>query len=66
LDDRKDIWFMKSPISVMHGSFLLEQVEEDCRKRLLKDSNTTLVNAEIIVTEIIVTVARIAPRYCVK
>jgi len=57
---------MKSPISVMHGSFLLEQVEEDCRKRLLKDSNTTLVNAEIIVTEIIVTVARIAPRYCVK
>jgi len=29
LDDRKDIWFIKSPISVMHGSFLLEQVEED-------------------------------------
>jgi len=64
LDDRKDIWFMKSPISVMHGSFLLEQVTGGgglCRKRLLKDSNITLVNAEIIVT-----VTGIAPQYCVK
>jgi len=29
LDDRKDIWCIKRPISAMHGSFLLKQVEED-------------------------------------